>query len=89
MVFGNMGGDSATGVAFTRNPGTGERILWRIFMNAQGEDVVAGIRTPDLLMPIQNDHSKTLDTLKIMPKAYKELNSFQERLRSIIKICGY
>src|SRR5436305_11664961 len=47
MVFGNMGETSATGVAFTRNPSTGERSLYGEFLlNAQGEDVVAGIRTP-------------------------------------------
>jgi pyruvate,orthophosphate dikinase len=47
MVFGNMGDTSATGVAFTRNPSTGERALYGEFLiNAQGEDVVAGIRTP-------------------------------------------
>ncbi|WP_375705533.1 PEP/pyruvate-binding domain-containing protein, partial [Bartonella sp. AA86SXKL] len=47
MVFGNMGEDSATGVAFTRNPSTGEKELYGEFLvNAQGEDVVAGIRTP-------------------------------------------
>ena len=47
MVFGNKGEDSGTGVAFTRDPGTGERALWGEFLvNAQGEDVVAGIRTP-------------------------------------------
>ena len=47
MVFGNMGETSATGVAFTRNPSTGEKLLYGEFLvNAQGEDVVAGIRTP-------------------------------------------
>src|SRR5207247_2427048 len=50
MVFGNKGGNSGTGVAFTRNPATGERGLWGEFLaNAQGEDVVAGIRTPEPL----------------------------------------
>lgn len=88
MVFGNMGGDSATGVAFTRNPGTGEnRFYGEYLVNAQGEDVVAGIRTPGPINAYsKNDHSKTLDTLeKIMPKAYKELNSFQERLEKHYK----
>ena len=61
MVFGNMGDDSGTGVAFTRNPATGEKKLFGEFlMNAQGEDVVAGVRTPN-----------TIDQLKeIAPKAY-------------------
>jgi len=50
MVYGNMGNDSGTGVAFTRNPATGEKKLYGEFlMNAQGEDVVAGIRTPSQL----------------------------------------
>ena len=63
MVFGNMGDDCGTGVAFTRNPATGENKLFGEFlMNAQGEDVVAGVRTP-----------QTIDQLKkVMPGAYKE-----------------
>ncbi|KAL0348729.1 UNVERIFIED_CONTAM: Pyruvate, phosphate dikinase, chloroplastic [Sesamum angustifolium] len=64
MVFGNMGNTSGTGVLFTRNPSTGEKMLYGEFLiNAQGEDVVAGIRTPD-----------DLDTMKnCMPEAYEEL----------------
>ncbi|XP_031387255.1 pyruvate, phosphate dikinase, chloroplastic-like isoform X1 [Punica granatum] len=64
MVFGNMGDSSGTGVLFTRNPSTGEKKLYGEFLvNAQGEDVVAGIRTP-----------QDLDAMKIcMPEAYKEL----------------
>lgn len=64
MVFGNMGNTSGTGVLFTRNPSTGEKKLYGEFLiNAQGEDVVAGIRTP-----------QNLDTMKCcMPEAYKEL----------------
>ncbi|MFA5113518.1 MAG: pyruvate, phosphate dikinase [Candidatus Margulisiibacteriota bacterium] len=83
MVFGNMGDDSATGVAFTRNPGNGdENFYGEYLVNAQGEDVVAGIRTP---APInensKNDHSRNLPTLeKIMPKIYKELYDIQLRL---------
>ena len=63
MVFGNMGETSGTGVAFTRNPSTGEKALYGEFlMNAQGEDVVAGIRTP-----------QTIDKLaEVMPKAYEQ-----------------
>ena len=72
MVFGNMGFDSATGVAFTRDPGTGENILYGEYLvNAQGEDVVAGIRTPK---PIQ-------EMKKEMPKIYREL----ERIRKILE----
>jgi pyruvate,orthophosphate dikinase len=83
MVFGNMGDDSATGVAFTRNPGNGDNHFYGEYLvNAQGEDVVAGIRTP---APInensKNDHSRNLPTLeKIMPHLYKELFDIQKRL---------
>ncbi len=72
MVFGNMGFDSATGVAFTRDPGTGENVLYGEYLvNAQGEDVVAGIRTPK---PIH-------EMKKEMPKTYREL----ERVRKILE----
>ena len=71
MVFGNMGSDSATGVAFTRDPGTGENVLYGEYLvNAQGEDVVAGIRTPK---PIQ-------EMKKEMPKTYKELERVRKTL---------
>ncbi len=71
MVFGNMGDDSGTGVAFTRNPSTGERKFYGEFLvNAQGEDVVAGIRTP-----LDID-----DMAKRLPDAYRELLATQERL---------
>src|SRR4030042_3220789 len=71
MVFGNMGFDSATGVAFTRDPGTGENVLYGEYLvNAQGEDVVAGIRTPK---PIQ-------EMKKEMPKTYKELERVRKTL---------
>ena len=57
MVFGNMGADSGTGVAFTRDPSTGENVFYGEFlMNAQGEDVVAGIRTP---LPIASSRART------------------------------
>lgn len=73
MVYGNMGDDCATGVFFTRNPSTGEDKLYGEYLvNAQGEDVVAGIRTPE-------DLSK-LETL--MPKSYKEIESWGKRLES-------
>lgn len=71
MVFGNLGDDCATGVAFTRDPSTGERRFFGEFLtNAQGEDVVAGIRTPE-----------ELDKLKdIQPKAYDELVAVYQKL---------
>jgi len=83
MVFGNMGGDSATGVAFTRNPGNGENEFYGEYLiNAQGEDVVAGIRTPAPINEYsKSGHNKELVTLeKTMPGIYKELFSFQKRL---------
>ena len=71
MVFGNMGDDSGTGVGFTRNPSTGEKVFWGEFLiNAQGEDVVAGIRTPQ---PIS-------DLEKIMPDAYRQLRDITSNL---------
>jgi len=71
MVFGNMGDDSGTGVAFTRNPSTGERRFYGEFLiDAQGEDVVAGIRTP-----LDIDHME-----KALPGAYAELMGTQDRL---------
>lgn len=83
MVFGNMGDNSATGVAFTRNPGTGDAHFYGEYLiNAQGEDVVAGIRTPSPMNKwSSNAHSAHLPTLeKTMPKAYKELDAIQKRL---------
>ncbi|MFA5145997.1 MAG: pyruvate, phosphate dikinase [Candidatus Omnitrophota bacterium] len=83
MVFGNMGDDSATGVAFSRNPGNGEAQFYGEYLvNAQGEDVVAGIRTPGPINEYsKNDQSKSLPTLeKIMPKLYRELDSIRTRL---------
>src|SRR3989339_1592621 len=81
MVFGNMGTDSATGVAFTRNPGTGENKFYGEYLiNAQGEDVVAGIRTP---APVNeksksHQHADHLSLEKGMPKLYKELFAIQK-----------
>jgi len=88
MVFGNLGEDSATGVAFTRNPSTGENELYGEWLeNAQGEDVVAGIRTPK---PI-NENSKTSqtknnDTLeKLFPKIYIKLLKIKKKLEKHYK----
>jgi len=83
MVFGNMGETSATGVAFTRNPGTGENQFYGEYLiNAQGEDVVAGIRTPAPINEYsKNDQSKHLPTLEqTMPALYQQLYGFQKRL---------
>ncbi|OIO00792.1 MAG: pyruvate, phosphate dikinase [Elusimicrobia bacterium CG_4_10_14_0_2_um_filter_56_8] len=83
MVFGNMGDESSTGVGFTRNPGTGENAFFGEFLeNAQGEDVVAGIRTPRPINEAsRNDQSKGLKSLEqLMPKAYKELAAIRAKL---------
>ncbi|UCF71026.1 MAG: pyruvate, phosphate dikinase [candidate division WOR-3 bacterium] len=83
MVFGNMGKNSATGVGFTRNPGNGENKFYgEYLMNAQGEDVVAGIRTPAPINEYsKSEQNKGLVTLeKAMPAIYKKLDSFQRRL---------
>ncbi|MFH0941111.1 MAG: pyruvate, phosphate dikinase, partial [Candidatus Omnitrophota bacterium] len=83
MVFGNMGDDSATGVAFTRNPGNGDAAFYGEYLvNAQGEDVVAGIRTPGPINKYsQSEHNKDLKTLEqIMPVVYQALYDIQVRL---------
>ena len=83
MVFGNLGDTSCTGVAFTRNPGNGENYFYGEYLvNAQGEDVVAGIRTPSPVNEYsKNDQSKHFVTLeKLMPIQYKELYVIQRRL---------
>ncbi|MHC4159951.1 MAG: pyruvate, phosphate dikinase, partial [Planctomycetota bacterium] len=83
MVFGNMGESSATGVAFTRNPATGENKFYGEFLvNAQGEDVVAGIRTPQAINIIsKTDASRHLPSLEeLMPKLYRQLAKIRTRL---------
>ena len=76
MVYGNMGDDCATGVAFTRDPGTGEKVFYGEYLvNAQGEDVVAGIRTP---LPIAGQTGDTFE--KRMPALYRQLDDLRHRL---------
>jgi pyruvate,orthophosphate dikinase len=87
MVFGNMGDTSATGVAFTRNPATGENVFYGEWLpNAQGEDVVAGIRTPN---PInehgKSEHSTGQSLEKAMPQLYKELFDIRNKLEKHYK----
>ncbi|MFT5169588.1 MAG: pyruvate,orthophosphate dikinase [Candidatus Omnitrophota bacterium] len=88
MVFGNLGDTSSTGVAFTRNPGNGENQFYGEYLvNAQGEDVVAGIRTPaPINQESQSDNNKHLLTMeKENPKVYKELVKIQKRLEKHYK----
>lgn len=81
MVFGNMGDDSATGVAFTRDPSTGEKLFYGEFLvNAQGEDVVAGIRTPQPLTVLSAKGTQHKSLEELMPKAYGELVSIYQKL---------
>ena len=76
MVFGNMGDNSGTGVAFTRDPNTGEDVFYGDYLiNAQGEDVVAGIRTPEPISRLQDD----------MPKVYDQLMAIREKLETHYK----
>ena len=78
MVFGNLGKDCGTGVAFTRNPSTGENVFFGEWLpNAQGEDVVAGIRTPH---PVAGNSKNSLSVA--MPKAFKELEGVRKRLEN-------
>ena len=71
MVFGNMGDDSGTGVAFTRNPTTGEHELYgEYLMNAQGEDVVAGIRTPPKIAQMETE----------LPEVYEQFRGSAQKL---------
>jgi len=83
MVFGNMGNTSATGVAFTRNPSNGEKVFYGEYLvNAQGEDVVAGIRTPQQISEAgkkaQNSDLPSME--ESMPEMYKQLNEVRDKL---------
>jgi len=88
MVFGNMGDDCATGVCFTRDPSTGERKFFGEYLiNAQGEDVVAGIRTPAPINDFsKNDSNRNFKTLEeAMPKAFAELTEVYKKLEGYFK----
>jgi pyruvate,orthophosphate dikinase len=85
MVFGNMGDSSATGVAFTRNPSTGENLFYGEWLvNAQGEDVVAGTRTPSPMnekgMTPEQKAAGAVSLEKAMPKVYKQLDGIRKNL---------
>ena len=82
MVFGNMGNDSGTGVAFTRNPSTGEHVLYGEYLiNAQGEDVVAGIRTPQPIQTLQDEmpavYKQFTETCKHLEGHYQEMQDIE------------
>ncbi|MCH8287519.1 MAG: pyruvate, phosphate dikinase [Candidatus Marinimicrobia bacterium] len=83
MVFGNMGEASATGVAFTRDPATGKNIFYGEYLvNAQGEDVVAGIRTPQPLNDATKSEDSQITLESIMPELYNELNDIRNKLEN-------
>ncbi|MBM3784267.1 MAG: pyruvate, phosphate dikinase, partial [Acidobacteria bacterium] len=82
MVFGNMGNTSATGVGFTRDPGNGDKIFYGEFLvNAQGEDVVAGIRTPEPIMDLKkimpSVFQQLFDTTQMLERHYKDMQDFE------------
>ena len=82
MVFGNMGETSGTGVAFTRNPATGEKLIFgEYLMNAQGEDVVAGIRTPQPISRLQEDlpecYEQFMEIAQNLEKHYKDMQDME------------
>ncbi len=82
MVFGNMGNDSGTGVAFTRNPSTGEKILYGEYLiNAQGEDVVAGIRTPQPIQKLEEElpqvYEQFVNICKLLEIHYRDMQDIE------------
>jgi len=82
MVFGNTGDNSGSGVAFTRDPATGENVFWGEFMmNAQGEDVVAGVRTPDPVVGLKkvlpSAHKELLRICKVLEKHFRDVQDFE------------
>ncbi len=86
MVYGNMGETSATGVAFTRNPSTGENGFYGEYLiNAQGEDVVAGIRTPQPVNELSKKNPEDLSLEKAMPAVYKDLLEYASLLEKHYK----
>jgi len=86
MVFGNMGEDCATGVAFTRDPATGNRQFYGEYLiNAQGEDVVAGIRTPQPINESTRSEASQKTLESVMPGAYKDLEAIYQKLEKHYK----
>ncbi len=86
MVFGNIGWDSGTGVAFTRNPATGEDVFYgEYLLNAQGEDVVAGIRTPQPINEAQRGEAGLKSLEEEMPEVYGQLLGVRNKLESHFK----
>ncbi len=92
MVFGNMGMDSATGVGFTRNPATGENIMYGEYLvNAQGEDVVAGIRTPKPVLELEQEmtdmYRQLVELRNRLESHYKEIQDFEYTIEKGVLYC--
>ena len=88
MVFGNMGEDCGTGVGFTRNPATGENVFWGEYLiNAQGEDVVAGIRTPSPLTGIRKARAVVHPSMRRCPRSMSSSRAFAQSWTGIIVTC--
>ncbi len=88
MVFGNLGDDCATGVAFTRDPSTGEhRFYGEYLVNAQGEDVVAGIRTPQPITSAAKTPRARCRSKRLMPEAFAELVASHQTLERTTATC--
>ncbi|MDI6718229.1 MAG: pyruvate, phosphate dikinase [Methanomicrobiales archaeon] len=92
MVFGNMGDDSATGVAFTRDPGSGENVLFGEYLtNAQGEDVVAGVRTPKPVAALAEEmpdlYRQLLDLRDRLERHYREVQDFEFTIERGVLYC--
>ena len=86
MVFGNLGEDCATGVAFTRNPSTGQNVLYGEYLvNAQGEDVVAGIRTPQPISETQRLDETQISLERLMPRVFDQLRRIAAKLEKHYK----
>jgi pyruvate,orthophosphate dikinase len=92
MVFGNMGDDSATGVGFTRDPGTGENVMYGEYLtNAQGEDVVAGIRTPKPVSALAEEmpdlHRQLVELRNRLESHYKEVQDYEYTIEKGVLYC--
>jgi pyruvate,orthophosphate dikinase len=92
MVFGNMGDDSATGVGFTRDPGTGENVMFGEYLvNAQGEDVVAGIRTPKPVVEMEREmpdlYRQLVDLRNQLEAHYKEVQDYEYTIEKGVLYC--
>lgn len=92
MVYGNRGNDCGTGVAFTRNPATGEKKLYGEYLiNAQGEDVVAGIRTPEPISKLESDmpevYNQFVKIANMLENHYKDMQDMEFTIEMVNYLC--